>query len=38
LLSGTPARESPAGVLVSKVSTSMMSPEAILKTGLASDQ
>ena len=33
-----PARCSPAGVLVSSVSTSMMSPDATRKTGFASDQ
>ena len=34
LSSGTPARESPAGVLVSSVSTSTMSPDAMRSTGL----
>ena len=38
LSSGTPALASPSGVLVSSVSTSMMSPEAMRSTGVASDQ
>ena len=35
---GTPAFSSPAGELVSSVSTSMMSPEAIFSAGVASLQ
>ena len=38
LSSATPARASVVGLLVSSVSTSMMSPEAIRSTGLVSDQ
>ena len=36
--SGTPALVRPAGLLVSKVSTSIISPDAILSAGFASDQ
>jgi hypothetical protein len=38
LSSATPARESPIGELVSSVSTSMTSPDAMRRTGFASDQ
>jgi hypothetical protein len=38
LASGTPARARPVGELVSSVSTSMMSPDAIRSTGAASAQ
>jgi hypothetical protein len=38
LSSTTPARERPIGELVSSVSTSMTSPDAMRKTGFASDQ
>jgi len=37
-VSATPALVSPAGVLVTSVSTSMMSPEAMRSTGAACDQ
>ena len=38
LSGGTPARSRPAGVFVSSVSTSMTSPDAMRKTGVASAQ